>query len=91
MSRPAGHIERAIATLIKQAHASHQRHHFDVFDITEAAYPEKGLTKAQEGAVRRAMQSFVRKHPRYVLTDSKSGLGRIALVPRRSRFHQRAA
>jgi hypothetical protein len=88
MSRRPGHIERTIATLIEQAHASHQPLHFDVFDIAEAAYPEEKLTNAQEVAVCRAMHSFARKHPRYVVTDSKRGLGRIALVPRRGRFHQ---
>jgi hypothetical protein len=89
MSRGPGHIERTIATLIERAYASHQLLHFDVFDIAEAAYPEKKLTKAQEVAVRRAMHSFARKHPRYVVTDSKLGSGRIALVPRRGRFHRR--
>jgi hypothetical protein len=89
MSRGSGHVERTIAMLIGRAHASHQPLHFDVLDIAEAAYPEKGLTKAQEVAVRRAMHSFARKHPRYVVTDSKWGLGRIAPVPRPGRFHRR--
>ena len=88
MSRGPGHLEKTIATLIERAHTSHQLLHFDVLDIAEAAYPEEKLTKGQEVAVRRAMHSFVRKHPRYVVTDSKWGLGRIALVPRRGRFHQ---
>jgi hypothetical protein len=48
MSRGSGHVERTIVTLIERAHASHQPLHFDVFDIAEAAYPEKKLTKAQE-------------------------------------------
>jgi hypothetical protein len=89
MSRGPGHIERTIATLIERAHASRLQLHFDVLDIAEAAYPEEKLTKAQEVAVRRAMHSFARMHPRYVLIDSKWGLGRIALVPRRGRFHRR--
>jgi hypothetical protein len=66
--------------LIARAHASHQQLHFDVLDIAEVAYPEEKLTKAQEVAVCRAMHSFARRHPRYVVTDSKWGLGRIALV-----------
>jgi len=89
MSRGSGHVERTIVMLIERAHASHQPLHFDVFDIAEAAYPEEELTKAKEVAVCRAMHSFARKHPRYVLTDSKWGLGRIALVPRRGRFLRR--
>jgi hypothetical protein len=90
MSRGPGHIERTIATLIERTHASHQQLHFDVLDIAAAAYPEKGLTKAQEVAVRRAMHSFARKHPRYVVTDSKCGLGRIALIPwhRRTQYRR---
>ena len=88
MSRRPGHIERTIATLIEQAHASHQPLHFDVFDIAEAAYPEEKLTNAQEVAVCRAMHSFAHKHPRYVVADSKWGLGRIALVPRLRRGAQ---
>ena len=89
MSRGSGHVERTIAMLIERAHASHQPLHFDVFDIAEAAYPEEELTKAKEVAVCRAMHSFARKHPRYVVTDSKLGSGRISLVPRRGRFHRR--
>ena len=86
MSRGLGHVERTILALVEHSRAVRQLRDFDVldfdvFDIVDAAYPGK-LTRAKEVATRRAMHSFIRKYPQYVLVRRDWDLRYIALVPR---------
>ena len=90
MSHGLGHVERTILALVEHSRAVRQLRNFDVldfdvFDIVDAAYPGKRLTRAKEVAARRAMHSFVRKYPQYVLVRRDWDLRFIALVPRGDR------
>jgi hypothetical protein len=60
-------------TLTERAYASHQLLYFDVFDIAEAAYPEKKLTKRGRRSPR---HSFLRPQASALCRDRQQlGIG----------------
>ena len=84
MSRGLGHVERTILRMVERQRRTMQRVRFDWWDIEEKAYPAPEAATnfcTRHGAVLRAMHSFVRKHPAYVLIGCK-GTNQLLLVPR---------
>jgi hypothetical protein len=81
MSRGPGHIQRAIEMVIARQRRHRARIAITVEDVVFEAYDGGRLTRAQMVAVRRAMHSFVHKHPSCVLTQGT----RLLLVPKNSR------
>jgi hypothetical protein len=83
MSRGLGHVERTILRMVERKRRTRQRVHFDWWDIEKKACPAREPAtnfRRRHGAVLRAMHSFVRKHPAYVLIGGK-GTNQLLLVP----------
>jgi hypothetical protein len=78
MSRGPGHLQRAIEAIITRQRRHRARIAITVEDVVFEAHGEGKPTRAALVAVRRAMRSFVRKHPRYVLIRG----ARLLLVPK---------
>jgi hypothetical protein len=77
MSRGPGHLQRAIEAIIARQRRHRARIAITVEDVVFEAYGGGELTRTQMVAVRRAIRSFIRKHPRYVLIRG----ARLLLVP----------
>lgn len=82
MSRGLGHVERTILRMVERKRRTRQRVRFDWWEEKAYPAPEPATNfRTRHGAVLRAMHSFVRKHPAYVLIGGK-GTNQLLLVPR---------
>jgi hypothetical protein len=94
MSHGPGHIERTIKQMVDRACAQRKRRiAFEAWDIAREAYPPSDAPDvpalhrqwhSKQVAVLRAMHSFVRKNPNYVLINGR-GAWPTLLVPKRQR------
>ena len=82
MSRGLGHIERTILRMVNRQRRNHQMVRFNAKDILFEAYDGKDWdSHAHYVATVRAMHSFVRKYPRYVLAGWGEEANTLYLVP----------